>query len=69
MITSSNALQVPLVTVQRAVALDPAANPVMVDVGEPGVVIVALPLGKVHIPFPNDGVLCVIVNVPFAHWL
>ena len=67
--TSSKALQSPLVTVHLTVAVVPATNPVTVVVGEEGVVIVALPLISVHTPAPGDGVLCVIVKLPLLHWV
>src|SRR5688500_345 len=66
-VTSSNALQVPFVTVQRTIALVPTATPVTVVIGELGVVIVADPEIKLHTPEPTDGVLCVIVKLPLAH--
>ena len=62
-ITSSNALHVPFVTVQRTVAFVPDVMPVIVVVGDPGVVIVAKPLIKVHTPLPTLGLLCVMVKV------
>src|SRR5687768_13512599 len=65
--TSSNALHVPFVTVHLTVALVPAATPVTVVVGDPGVVIVALPLISVHTPVPGEGALCVIVKVEVLH--
>jgi len=70
-VTSSKALQVPLVTVHLTVALVPAAMPVIVVVGEPAVVIAAVPLTSVHTPVPGDGALCVIVKVEVLHkvWL
>ena len=66
-VTSSNALQVPFVTVHLIVALVPTATPVIVVIGELGVVIVADPEIKVQIPDPTDGLVCVIVKLPFAH--
>ena len=33
----------------------PTPNPVTVDVGDPGVVIVPAPLISVHVPVPDDG--------------
>ena len=68
-VTSSNAVQVPFVTVHLIVALVPGATPVIVVVGEPGVVIVAVPVIKVHTPVPIDGALCVIVKLPVLHWI
>ena len=56
-----------MVTVHLTVALVPAVTAVIVDVGEPGVVIVAVPLVSVHTPEPTDGVLCVIVKVDVLH--
>jgi len=56
-----------LVTVHFTVALVPEATPVMVVVGELGVVMVAVPLTNVHTPVPTDGALCVMVKVDVAH--
>ena len=39
----------------------------IVVVGEPGVVIVAVPLIKVHTPVPTLGALCVIVKELVLH--
>ena len=60
-----------MVTVHFIVAVVPAVTPVIVVVGEPGVVIVAVPLTSVHTPVPTDGALCVIVKVDVLHkvWL
>ena len=66
-VTSSKALQVPFVTVHLTVALVPAAIPISVVDGEPGSVIVAIPLINVHTPNPTDGTLCVIVKLPLLH--
>ena len=62
-VTSSNAVQEPLPTVHLTVALVPKATPVIVVVGDPAVVMVALPLTNVHVPEP----LCVIVKVELLH--
>ena len=67
MVTSSKALQSPLVTVHLTVAVVPATSPVTVVVGEPGVVIVAVPLISVHKPVPGDGALWVIVKFVVLH--
>ena len=67
MVTSSKALHVPLVTVHLTVPVVPAASPVTVVVGEPGVVMVALPLIYDHTPVPTDGALCVIVKLDVLH--
>ena len=68
-VTSSNALQVLLVTVHFTVALVPATTPVMVVTGDVGVVITAVPDAptKLHNPVPADGALCVIVNIEVLH--
>ena len=65
--TSSEATQVPFVTVQRKVALVPAANPVTVVVGELAVVIVAVPLTKLQTPVPTVGALWVMVKSVVSH--
>jgi hypothetical protein len=59
--------QVPLVTVQRSEALVPAGTPVIVDEGEEGVVIVAVPLITLHRPEPVVGELPASVKVPLLH--
>ncbi len=66
-VTSSNAEQVPLVTVHFNVTLVPATTPVMVVVGEFRSVMVAVPLTTVHTPVPTDGALCVMVKVDVLH--
>ena len=66
-VTSSDALQVPFVTVHFIFALVPATTPVTVVVGEAGVVIVAVPLTSDHTPVPAVGVLWVMVNVEVLH--
>ena len=56
MITSSvEGGHVPLVIVHRNV-LEPTTNPVTPEVGELGVVIVPVPLTKLHMPVPIAGV-------------
>lgn len=56
-ITSSvDAVQLPLVIDQRRVAEAPRANPVTPELGEEGVVMVAVPDTKVHVPVPVAGV-------------
>jgi len=67
-VTSSKLLQVPLTMVQRNTAGVPVGTPVTVDVEEPGVVIVAVPLIKVHVPTPTDGVLPAKVKLVLLHW-
>ena len=66
-VTSSDALQVPFVTVHFTFALVPATTPVIVVVGDDALVIVAVPLTKLHTPVPADGALCVIVKVEVLH--
>jgi hypothetical protein len=65
--TSSKLLQVLLTMVQRKTAEVPVGTPVTVDIGEPGVVIVAMPLVTVHVPVPIDGVLPARVKLPLSH--
>lgn len=67
-ITSSWDVQVPLVVVQRNVALVPAGIPVTLDVGDDAVVMVAVPLTTVQRPVPVVGTLPAIVNDPLLHW-
>lgn len=55
--TSSVEVHVPLVMVQRKVAEVPAVTPVTPEVGEDGVVIVAVPLTTLHTPVPEVAVL------------
>ena len=59
--------QLPLVTVHFNTAGVPATTPVTVVVFEDGVVIVAVPLTKVHKPVPGEGSLAAIVNAPLLH--
>ena len=66
-VTSSKVLQAPLTMVQRNTAGVPVGTPVTVDVEEPGVVIVAMPLIKVHVPTPTDGVLPAKVKLVLLH--
>ena len=55
--TSSDVLvQFPLAIVQRSVTVVPAINPVTVDVGELGLVMVAGPDTMLHVPIPVTGV-------------
>lgn len=56
-----------MVTVQRREALVPTGTPVTVDVGEEGVVIVAVPLTTFHKPVPVVGVLPASVKLPLLH--
>ena len=66
--TSSVDEQVPLVVVQRRVALVPAGTPVTLEVAEEDVVIVAVPLTTVQVPEPVVGTLPARVKVPLLHW-
>ncbi len=66
--TSSEDVQVPLVVVQRSVALVPAGTPDTDDVGEDALEIVAVPLTTVHIPEPLAGVLPASVKDPLLHF-
>jgi hypothetical protein len=65
--TSSEDEQVPLVIVQRNVAGVPAVTPVTPDVGDDGVVIVAVPLTTLHTPVPEEAVLPARVKAPLLH--
>jgi hypothetical protein len=63
-ITSSvTAVQGGFVTVHLNVALVPAGTPVTVEVGEDGVVIVAVPLTTVHVPVPAAGAVAASVKL------
>jgi hypothetical protein len=66
--SSVDDVQFPLLIVHRNVAVEPAAKPVTVVVGEDGVVIVTVPLIIVHTPVPTVGVLPAIVKKPLLHW-
>jgi hypothetical protein len=61
------AVQVPLLTVQRNVALVPAAIDVTVVVLKDGFVIVALPATMLHAPVPTVGAVAFIVKVLMLH--
>ena len=65
--TSSKSLQVPLVMVQRRTAVLLVGTPVTPDVGELGVVIVAVPLISVQVPVPEVGLLPAKVKMPLLH--
>ena len=57
----------PLLIVQRNVALVPAAMPVMVVLGLVVLVITAVPDCTVHKPVPTTAVFAVIANVLVEH--
>jgi hypothetical protein len=57
----------PLLTLQRTVALVPGAIPVTVVVALVVLVIVAVPLCKLHVPTPIAGTVATIVNVLVLH--
>ena len=64
-ITSSVlAAQGELDIVQRKVALVPAGTPVIPEVGDDAVVIVAVPVIKLQVPGPTAGVLPASVKFP-----
>ena len=65
--SSVDAGQLPLVIVQRSVALVPAGTPVTPEVAEEAVVIVAVPLTTVQVPVPVVGTLPASVNAPLLH--
>ena len=56
--------QLPLVTVQRSEALVPWGIPVTEDVGDEGVIMVAVPLTKDQAPVPPAGALAPSVKLP-----
>ena len=56
-ITSSVDVQAPFVIVHLSVALVPTGTPVTVEVGDEGVVMVAVPVTTVHKPVPITGAL------------
>ena len=63
-----DAVQLPLLIVQRSVALEPAGTPVTPEVAEEDEVIVAVPLVTVHAPVPVVGALPASVNEPLLHF-
>jgi hypothetical protein len=66
--SSEEDVQVPLLIVQRNVALVPVGTPVTPDVEEPDEVIVAVPLTTLHAPEPVVGVLPDNVKEPVLHF-
>jgi hypothetical protein len=62
--SSADAVQGAFEIVHLNVALVPAGTPVTPDVGEVAVVIVAVPLTKLHAPVPTVGVLPARVKLP-----
>lgn len=66
-ISSVDEAQGELAIVQRKVALAPTVKPVKPDVAEDGVVIVATPLTKLHVPVPVVGALPARVAVVVLH--
>ena len=58
--------QLPLLIVQRTVALLPAAMPVIVVVGLPALVTVAVPLSTLQVPTPTAGVFAAITITGIA---
>ena len=65
--TSSALVQLPLVIVQRSVALLPAARPVTPLIADAGVVIDTAPLTILHNPVPKPGTLPARVNELVLH--
>src|SRR5690606_35641131 len=59
----------PLLIVQRNVAVVPTGTPVIVVVGDVGLVMFAVPDTTVHMPVPTTGVLALITNVLLSLWL
>ena len=59
--------QPPLLTVQRSVALVPAAIPVTVVVANAVLVMIAVPLCKLHTPTPTVGTTAAIVKLLVLH--
>ena len=70
-VTSSNTVQVPLVTDHRSVAVVPTGTAVIAVVGEPVIAIEAVPDCNDQEPVPDPGVVCVMVKFPLLHfdWL
>ena len=70
MITSStDAAQTGLVMVQRRVADAPTVNPVTPEVGDAGVVMVAVPANTVQVPVPTAATLPAKVALVTLHKL
>ena len=67
-ITSSVDVQAPFVIVHLSVALVPTGTPVIVEVGDEGVVIVAVPVTTLHAPVPVTGALPASVKFPLLHF-
>ena len=67
MISSLLLRQLPLLTVQRSVALVPEGTPVMVVVRKDAFVIVAVPPTRLHAPTPTVGAVAFIVKDPVLH--
>src|SRR5690606_11102766 len=65
---STQAAQVPFSTRHSRVADVPAGTPVTVVLKTPGVVIVAVPDTKLHVPLPIAGSTAVIVTLPSLHF-
>lgn len=63
MTSSVDGVQLPLVIVQRKVAVEPTINPVIPEVAEDGVVIVAVPETTVQEPVPTEGMFAAKVAV------
>jgi len=57
-----------LLIVHAKVAAEPAGTPVPVDVLEPGVVIVAVPLTTLQAPVPTTGLLAARVKIPLLQF-
>ena len=57
----------PMLTVHLSVTLLPAVTPVMVEVGDEAVVIVAVPLTMDHAPVPTIGLFAAMVKVEVLH--
>ena len=66
-ISSVTDAQLPLLTVQRNVAVVPAVIPVTVVVADEGLVIVAVPERTLHIPVPTAGTVAPIVKILVLH--
>lgn len=53
--SSDEGVQLPFVIVQRNITEVPTGKPVIVDTGDPGLVIVAVPDITLHAPLPVTG--------------
>lgn len=60
-------VQLPLLTVQRNIAILPAGTPVTVVLASAVLAITAVPLIKLHVPAPMPGTVAASVKLPLLH--